>query len=158
MVCSECKREKSSSDFYVDRLKPRGRVSRCKSCYAEKQKKTRLGPRRRFQEARQNAIRRGYDWQLTYDQFLRWIWGASCFYCGSSEGINGIDRLNNEPYYSMANAVSCCFTCNGMKSKMTMRQFFNQVQKIANHLELEKSVDDFLREIANASIALDGKY
>lgn len=52
----------------------------------------------------------------------------------------------------MANAVSCCFTCNGMKSKLLMGSFFEQVKKIALHLGLTEEMQ------ANSAIANDGKY
>lgn len=151
MTCAECTQDKQPREFFVDNTRPRGRVARCKTCYSAKQKVDRnTKPRRRFLEAKRNAKTRGLEWRLTFDQFVQWLWLSSCFYCGSTETICGIDRLNNEPYYDMSNTVACCATCNGMKSKQPLHVFLEQVKRIAVNLGM--------CDIANASIALKGQF
>lgn len=147
MICSECKADKETDEFYVDNSRPRGRVARCKKCYAEKQKAYRLTPQRRFLEAKSNAVRRGFDWRLSFAEYTQWIAEGSCFYCGE-EHCNGIDRLNNEPFYDAGNTVTCCGPCNQMKSNLKMGEFIERIQMIANK---------FSTSTANASIALEAQ-
>lgn len=150
MVCAECTLNLPEDSFYRDRSRPRGKVARCKGCYSARQKRDRARqPRRRFSEAKGNAIRRGLRWELTFEQYVDWIYDGPCFFCGTAN-CAGIDRLNNEPFYSPANAVTCCGTCNAMKGKMTMHDFFERVLKIADRISPEPVT-------ANPSIALDGR-
>lgn len=147
MICHECHKDKTADSFYADNSRPRGRVSRCKGCYQAKQKTVRLLPRRRFLEAKSNAVRRGLRWELTFDQYVEWIADGSCFYCGEPH-CNGIDRMNNEPFYSMNNAVTCCGPCNQMKSDLKMGDFIERVHMIATKFGTSPMT-------ANASIALE---
>jgi hypothetical protein len=145
--CAQCHATKPVSEFYVDRSRPRGRVARCKPCYRATQAIDRdERPRRRYLEARGNAGRRGLEWRLTYEQFVVWLWKAPCYYCGDQSQINGIDRLNNEPYYDLTNALACCARCNATKSSLPLHDFLEHVMRIAEHLGLT----------ANAAIALRG--
>ena len=130
MICSECQVDTVEDEFYVDRSRPRGRVARCKGCYSNRQKIDRVQkPRKRFSEAKSNAAKRGILWDLTFDDYVAWLWDAPCFYCGNP-AKGGIDRLNNELRYDIFNAVACCKVCNSMKGKLTMHQFFEQIQRI----------------------------
>lgn len=140
MVCLECKSDKPETDFYEDKIRPRGRVARCKPCYRSRQKQIRVtSPNRRYHEARTNALRRGYKWLLTFQHYVLLFWNATCFYCGE-DSKGGIDRMMNEPYYSLGNALACCGRCNSMKSEMTHRQFLDKCSKIATFVALEDSL------------------
>jgi hypothetical protein len=135
MRCRECGVEKPQSDFSRDLNRPRGYVVRCKACHNARKRLTRpTNPKRLFLEAKSNAKRRGFEWRLTYEQFLDWIWGAPCYFCGDTSKPNGIDRLNNEPFYDMTNTLPCCGVCNGMKSKLSLHDFLTRVQKIVDRL------------------------
>jgi hypothetical protein len=96
---------------------------------------------------RSNALRRGIDWRLTYEDFLTWLWGAPCGYCGDASTPTGIDRFNNELFYDLSNAYSCCPTCNQMKGRLPASRFLTHVLSIANTLG----------PVANAAIALKGQ-
>jgi hypothetical protein len=147
MICSECEADKGTGEFYKDNSRPRGRVARCKTCYAAKQKVSRFFAPRRFSEHKFNAAKRKVEWLLTFEEYMAWIWGAPCYFCrGESNG--GMDRLNNEPFYSLKSVVPCCGRCNGMKSGDGLNEFLTRVGVIAEHL---------LGMTANAAIALDGK-
>ena len=134
-TCSECTQEKPGEAFYVDRSRPRGRVARCKVCYSHRQAESRTNPRRRYSEAKSNAIRRGIAWRLSFDEFLDWFWDADCHYCGSPKS-RGIDRMGNEPIYELSNTVPCCQRCNSMKSVLAHHEFLEHVKKIAGYLDL----------------------
>lgn len=133
--CLECGEIKSNSDFYVDNCKARGRVARCITCYKKRAKIARLGPRKRYQESKDNALRRGMEWAISFEQYEKWIYHAPCFYCGE-EKCTGMDRLNNEQRYDINTVVACCGPCNQMKSKLPMSEFFNRIEKIAHRLGL----------------------
>lgn len=135
MRCAECGNERAVDEFYRDRSRPRGRVARCKQCYSTKQRRSR-GPRRLFTEAKYNALRRGIAWELTFDDYVAWIWGAPCCYCGDPKTPHGIDRINNEPFYVITNTVSCCKWCNRAKSSMTLHQFLLHMNRIVDNLSL----------------------
>lgn len=82
-----------------------------------------------------HAKRREYTFYLTKDDFSK-LTKQNCYYCGKEpsqvqttkrgNGVyiyNGIDRVNNEPFYAISNCVPCCGICNRMKSDLTKEQF-----------------------------------
>jgi len=129
--CSRCYSNKDVSEFYIDKSRPRGYVSRCKTCYKEMHREYRKHPTKCFSEYKSNAKRRGIEWRLSKEEFIGWLWQAPCYFCGANIETIGIDRMNNEPYYDITNAIPCCFTCNAMKSGKPLRLFLEQCQKIA---------------------------
>ena len=81
------------------------------------------------------AKRRSIKWDLTKDQ-IRHLTNQPCFYCGIEPSqtcspptyngayiYNGIDRIDNTKGYTIDNVISCCKTCNGAKSAMTVEEF-----------------------------------
>lgn len=89
-----------------------------------------------------HAKRRGYAFNLTKDNFEK-LTKQNCHYCGGGpsqiyktkrgNGVyiyNGIDRVNNEPYYGILNCVPCCGTCNRMKSDLSKEQFLEHIREI----------------------------
>jgi len=86
---------------------------------------------------RSGAERRGFQWDLTLDEFCD-LTSSKCHYCGlppssrmgrsksSYNGVfvyNGIDRKDNATGYVMSNVVPCCEVCNKAKRKMTYADF-----------------------------------
>jgi hypothetical protein len=97
----------------------------------------------------QSCMRRGYLSSITPDQFQSLISG-NCHYCGSSpenftklrSGVrnisyNGVDRVDQSKPYELGNLVSCCKTCNSMKSKLSVQTFLEQTSKIFRHNRTE---------------------
>jgi hypothetical protein len=89
-----------------------------------------------------NAKKRGHEYCLTKEQFIS-ITKENCYYCGVEPKqketgskyrgfyiYNGIDRLNNEPFYKIENSIPCCKICNFMKSKLQKEEFLNHIKKI----------------------------
>lgn len=144
MICRECRTDQPSENFYRDNSRPRGYVARCKSCYSRKQSEDRLdSPHRRFNEAIGNAKKRGISFTLSFIEYENWIWGAPCYYCnGPANG--GMDRMDNDIGYTVYNVLSCCGTCNGMKSKLSFHAFLAHTEIIMKNLN-------------NAAIACKGK-
>lgn len=65
---------------------------------------------------------------LTIDQYCM-LERSPCFYCGGPT-IGGLDRVDNEKGYSLANSVPCCTNCNMMKKNMTSAEFINHILRI----------------------------
>lgn len=102
-----------------------------------------------FRDYKKNARRRGFFFELTKTDFLRFIEG-DCFYCGSppnrrkfssSNNIfyNGIDRLDSKKDYTMDNCVPCCFRCNRMKNEFALDFFIQAVKDIYEFKILKKT-------------------
>lgn len=151
-VCSQCGLDKGKDGFYKDNLKPRGKTACCKDCTEQKRSEAPY-MKSKFAEIRRNAATRGISWNLTLDWYAIWIWGASCMYCGDPSN-GGIDRMQNERFYSPDNAVPCCGICNRMKSVLSSHEFLKHIVKMTANLGL---ADDVKRadRFANASIALE---
>jgi hypothetical protein len=69
--------------------------------------------RGRYLQGRAGAKRRGIAWNITleeYEPFLK----HPCQYCGGplNETGVGLDRKNDEPFYSVSNVAPCCRRCN----------------------------------------------
>jgi hypothetical protein len=103
------------------------------------------------------AINRNYTFNLTLEQFETLKLG-SCYYCGSVPNITnsetcGIDRKINHIGYEINNCVSCCSTCNIMKSILNDNEFIEHIGKIVstqtnilNNLTITIKVDDKINE------------
>jgi hypothetical protein len=89
-----------------------------------------------------NTIKkRNYIFELTVDEFQA-LGIENCFYCGIEPSSkmdvgkgfkNGIDRVDSNKGYTLDNCVSCCWTCNRMKSNMIQKDFFEHIEKIIKH-------------------------
>jgi hypothetical protein len=90
------------------------------------------------------AIYRNLKFELTNDEFKTLIFN-NCYYCNNilkhdkiigknkyELYYNGIDRINNKEGYTISNSVSCCIICNIAKSDMTIEEFYNWINLIAN--------------------------
>lgn len=100
---------------------------------------------------KQSARDRQKTWNLTIEQATNMILG-SCFYCGAMadntpNGIrNGIDCVDSALNYVDANCVSCCKTCNYMKTKLDAYVFIKRCEHILTfqgHVDGEMNYDLF---------------
>ena len=94
-----------------------------------------------------SAKKRNLEFNLNKEQF-RLLTSATCHYCGNppqkviknsknnySDYIyNGIDRKDNSSGYTINNCVSCCETCNFLKSTYSYKEFTDIILKIADFL------------------------
>lgn len=104
--------------------------------------------KRKFNAYKFNAQKRNLVFELTIEEFHNLII-QDCRYCGlkpnqqtciyRSQDIentlihNGIDRLNNDVGYTLANAVPCCKYCNQMKMDLSFDFFLNHIKQIINY-------------------------
>jgi hypothetical protein len=92
---------------------------------------------------KRSASKRGYEYNLTDDQFKSLIF-KDCYYCGCSPNqlksnsnredsklmTNGIDRLDNTIGYTQENCVTCCKVCNRAKDTMELGVFLDWVSRV----------------------------
>lgn len=89
------------------------------------------------------ASKRSISTSLSKEEYLS-IAKKPCHYCGdfsmrtnprTGETIqmNSVDRLNNEPFYNIDNAVPACFICQHMKSCYSESLFLEKVSKIVEY-------------------------
>ncbi len=103
---------------------------------------------------KKGAEKRGYDFNLSRDDFKNFL-NKNCYYCGSKPtniykitnsktkevraGIpivyNGIDRIDNSIGYTIENSITCCETCNRMKTNHTLDFFIKHIEKILLNLK-----------------------
>lgn len=120
------------------------RSGHTKSCGCSRRLESGLAAKRDvFREYKQNAKRRGYLFNLSFDNFIKLI-SKPCGYCGSIDTkirkvssdsgsfvYNGIDRKNNSIGYIIGNCISCCKFCNRAKDVDSEAIFLNKVRKVA---------------------------
>ena len=90
---------------------------------------------------KQNALKRGYKFLLSVDEFRIFI-SQNCYYCDSNPVTrfdnctvdpilaNGIDRRDNDLDYTIENCVSCCKSCNRAKGQMSEKEFLDWISKV----------------------------
>jgi hypothetical protein len=99
-----------------------------------------------FSQYLANAKRRNIEFSLSKEEF-RSISSNVCWYCGADPKpnyarylnsdvlpvpfiANGVDRKDNNLGYTLSNSVAYCFTCNGMKSSLSLPDFIDHIRKI----------------------------
>ena len=112
----------------------RGVTWRCRTCANPKiYTHAEYLRRQSYFNYKNGAKRRGYDYLLTMDEFLKFT-DSPCTYCGLAPA-KGVDRRNNSIGYILENCVPCCKQCNLAKRDMTEKEFFLWLQRLAAHQE-----------------------
>lgn len=92
---------------------------------------------------KRRSIRKGIAFNLSLLEFKKLI-EDNCYYCGDSpkclfkipkspyynKKYNGIDRIDSNRGYELANVVTCCRFCNQAKSNLSREEFYSMVKKI----------------------------
>ena len=87
-------------------------------------------PKHRYSIYEKAALRRGMEFDISYDQFIEY-WDNQCHYCGQPIKGIGLDRIDNKKGYTLDNIVVCCKTCNWMKHTLLNDVFIKQCKLIA---------------------------
>lgn len=94
-----------------------------------------------YKRYRSAAKVRGYNFALTRSEFSELI-VRDCHYCGAAPSsrthlkrheefrYNGIDRVDNELGYTLANCVPCCDICNNSKSTLELGAWLSWIQRV----------------------------
>lgn len=98
-----------------------------------------------YTSKKRDAKARNYRFELTKEQ-VRNIITQPCQYCGAEPAQvtralrlngdfihNGIDRVDNDKGYLVANVVPCCKTCNYAKRTMGVEEFKAWVSRVYKH-------------------------
>jgi hypothetical protein len=109
----------------------------------------------RMQGYKNGALKRNFEWGLTYEEFVD-ISTKPCFYCGiapkkwdcmtSSPSLQkdtpkavykdyeieftGVDRVDSSKGYLFDNCVACCVYCNRAKSDLPLEVFKEHVERM----------------------------
>lgn len=130
-------------------------VQSCASCGRKRMGKTNILPdhasikNRVFRRYKKGASKRGYTFELAFEDVMRLIQG-NCHYCDNPPEEmtsdqecnftnvpfkrNGIDRKYNSIGYEITNVVSCCAECNKAKLDMDYDQFIALINRCYKHL------------------------
>lgn len=109
----------------------------------------------RVKKNNESGHRKYKEWNLDKETFWKLSQGK-CHYCGAEPNefnawnrksnrktvdevvlLNGIDRIDSDKGYTPDNCVSCCFTCNTMKSTLPQNVFLDCVDRIYKHRHSE---------------------
>lgn len=104
----------------------------------------RTGYNQIYANYRNSASKRGYGFDLTFDEFFE-LALLPCHYCGAEpdnillyRGVeilyNGIDRKDSSQGYTAVNVVPCCGVCNEAKMDRPYNEFIAWVHRVHHHL------------------------
>jgi hypothetical protein len=80
------------------------------------------------------AKAKGWPFELTKEEFDA-ILERSCFYCGG-KGSMGLDRIESEAGFTVANVVPCCEKCAYIKRNRATSEFLTHIEKIYKYREI----------------------
>jgi len=136
-ICRECIKKKRK-EYY---LKNKEKIKKYRLENIEKIRKRRkelyYTPKGRYREIKNDAKRRGIEWNLTFEQFMQ-FWQKPCYYCGVEIKTIGLDRIDSGKGYTIDNIVSCCHYCNTLKNNMSQKEFIDKCKKIAQNKRIQK--------------------
>jgi hypothetical protein len=125
----------------------RGHTKSCGCLQVYRHPVRNVGLRKLYYRYRHAAKRRDLAFDLDLDTF-RDLTSGPCRYCGtdpnylmrsksdhSEYSYNGVDRLDSDVGYVSENVVTCCATCNRMKSDHPVGEFVRHLRRVLEHLE-----------------------
>ena len=81
-----------------------------------------------YEESVYGATRRRIAHHLTRDEYEA-LCAQSCYLCGSDVCV-GVDRMDSNGDYTLANARPCCTTCNMMKNRFAHDEFLDMCRAV----------------------------
>ncbi len=124
-TCKNCGLPGGPDDFYWSTIKNRSgkkyQIKRalCKKCHNKKAVKDLLKRRAAFIliASRRTDKKHGFANNLTKD-FIDSEIQKSCAYCGGTEILMTLDRIDNSTGHTVDNVVPCCLRCNIIRRDM----------------------------------------
>ena len=145
-LCTTCDTVQLRSHFTSDKSKPDGKRPKCKGCQRKHRespagklarltadRKYQKKPESRYKKYVRSAAERGYEFWLTFPQFMK-FWQKPCTHCGDPIDTIGLDRVNSKKPYQMDNVEPCCRTCNAMKSDTDTLVWYKHMNKVINFI------------------------
>ena len=123
--CFRCQKWLTLDNFWKSSSQKDGYCGECKTCSYENKEN-------RYNIYKKNAKKRNIDFQLTKEEFYN-ITSQPCHYCGNLQSYNGIDRIDSNGSYIIANCVPCCEICNKMKLNYSVDFWIQHMQQILNY-------------------------
>ena len=138
------KRRKAHRDWEATYYKtPKGRLK-----IKEKIRRRKLRPRYYYTTYKNEAKKRGLQFNIDFNFFMNNFWQKPCYYCGDMTKGGGMDRIDNSRGYFIGNVVPCCKMCNIMKLNHTTKAWINHMNKILKNISnKELDTKKFLLEI-----------
>ena len=140
--CKTCGTVQLLSHFANDKSKKDGKKPKCKGCQRAyraspegikrrlaSDRKYQAKPTSRFKKYQRSAAERGYEFLLTFKQFMV-FWQKPCTHCGDPIETIGLDRVNSALPYQRDNVEPCCRICNAMKSDTDTLVWYKHMNKI----------------------------
>lgn len=102
-----------------------------------------------YGDYRATAKRKSVLFELPFQDFHRLIQEA-CEYCGAPPSnhrstlggfrYSGIDRVDNDKWYSVGNCKPACALCNSAKKTLDVDDFLSHVRRIATYRQVSTSI------------------
>jgi len=137
--CESCKEsERQEAAVEIDTLRQKHNITNptgilLSPLHKQQEEKT-ISVSELWRGIQRNAYSRGLLFTLAQDDFER-IAIQPCYYCGffSKSRLNGIDRINNNKGYIIANCLPCCKMCNMMKNIQHPNEFIDKIHIIMRY-------------------------
>jgi hypothetical protein len=84
---------------------------------------------------RSRAEKKELEFAITHDDYKSIIL-QDCYLCGKEStdtNINGVDRVDNNVGYTIANCKACCKECNHMKNQYPLDELMKKIERIQNN-------------------------
>jgi hypothetical protein len=163
--CPSCKLDKKFNQFARSSYSTDGLFGHCIPCHriririwAKKHPETQMKWVKNNPESHQKSIKkwaknnrekvlymaanhimknRGLPMDLNFEEF-KTIQHQPCHYCGKSDRLNSVDRIDSSKGYVKNNVQSACHICNSMKSNLSDEDFINQIKNMYKYIVKEK--------------------
>lgn len=129
----KCKRcdEFKPLEHFSPLLNPPYFRAECRRCHNYK-------PARQYSSAKEKAIRNGFIFTLSLDQYIFKV-SQPCFYCQEKSKNTRLEFLEKSKGYIDSNVIPCCQDCQKFKNDLDHQSFIDLCQKIiSNYREVEK--------------------
>jgi len=134
--CFRCKQWLPLSDFWKNVAQKDGYSGECKQCQTS-------SVEGRYNIYKKNARKRNIDFNLTFQDF-KTLTSQPCSYCGDSQGLIGIDRIDSQKGYNKNNCTPACKYCNLMKLDYDLDFWLKHMEQILNY---QKEKNKYAKEI-----------
>jgi hypothetical protein len=116
---------------------------------SKRDRQYKLDPKNRFKKCITYSKRRGLEWNITLELYLK-LCELPCFYCErvTENSGYGLDRLDNSKGYFIENDVPCCRDCNVIKSDILTSTELLFIVKCLKSINKELENDSFKDRLA----------